>query len=68
MATKTGIELTKSPEGWQAPCGCVFHIFDGPPSVEKQVFEKLLDGSHETILIGVVAPHWHPCKKHGTAP
>lgn len=58
--TKTGIVLARTPKGWTAPCGCVFHIFDGLPDLE-QIFDK--EGT--TLMRGVVAPHWHPCAKHG---
>lgn len=57
MATKTGIDLKKTPEGWTAPCGCRFHIFDGPPRIEEY-------RSGETTLVGKLEPHWHPCKSH----
>lgn len=62
MATKTGVPLKHTAKGWEAECGCVFHIFDGLPSVEKEV-----KGSDETIMIGTVAPHWHPCNEHDYA-
>lgn len=59
MATKTGIPLKHTEKGWETQCGCVFHIFDGLPGVELPV-----RGSDETILIGKLEPHWHPCKEH----
>lgn len=61
MATKTGIELKKTDKGWEAPCGCVFHAFDGLPRVEER-----LPLSGEIILIGKLAPHWHTCDLHCT--
>ena len=71
MATKTGIELKRTVLGWQAPCGCLFHIFDGLPMIEVEYqtdVQMSLTGDRslkgQTVLIGKLAPHWHPCKKH----
>lgn len=59
MATKTGVELKKTKSGWEAPCSCVFHIFDGAPAVEERI--GFLE---EMVLIGKLSPHWHPCDVH----
>ena len=62
MATKTGIGLKKTDKGWEAPCSCVFHIFDGLPDLEM-----VYDMKGTTLLRGKLAPHWHPCKRHTEA-
>ena len=60
MATKTGIDLKKTDKGWEAPCGCVFHIFDGLPILEKA--SEVFIG--QTSLVGKLEPHLHPCLTH----
>ncbi len=62
--SETGIHLTLIDGEWTAPCGCTFHYFDGKPSMSDTMDGKRVLPDGKIVLVGKVAPHWHPCAVH----
>ena len=61
MGDRPRITLTDGPNGPEAPCGCLFHYWDGVPKRNRLIGRKAV------VMRGVVDPHWHPCDKHQEA-